>query len=67
MVVFPTALLLAFGLLMSLRGKGTPWCAFLAFTLGLVVANTAAGSTVMDVVNQAIQTVSATGTALAPR
>jgi hypothetical protein len=67
MVVFPTALLLAVGLLMSLRGKGTPLCAFLAFTLGIVIANTTIGTTVTEIVDQALQTVSTTGTALAPR
>jgi hypothetical protein len=66
-VVFPTALLLAFGLLMSLRGKGTPLCAFLAFTLGVVIANSTIGTTIVEIVNQALETVSSTGTALAPR
>lgn len=62
---FPIALLLAFGLVMSLRGKGTPWCAFLALTLGIVIANTEVGTALFDVVDQGFRAVSATGSTLA--
>jgi hypothetical protein len=64
-VGFPIAVLLAIGLVMSLRGKGTPWCAFLALSLGVVIANTEVGSALVDVVDQGFRVVSATGATLA--
>ena len=63
MITIPLALLLLIGIIVSLtKGKGTPWFGFLCVVFGIVIANTAFGTALVDVVRDLINAASqATG------
>ena len=62
MITMPLALLLGLGIWISLsKGKGTPWFGFLCVTLGIVIASTALGEALSNVVETAVSAVVSAG------
>jgi hypothetical protein len=62
MISMPLAILLLIGIWVSLaKGRGTPWFGIMCITLGIVVANTALGTTIMNVVNSVVSVAIAAG------